>query len=1089
MIVKIIKFQIKERLTHWISLVFFLMLVFQGIWYTKGTFDYYVNDGVLMNAPSIFYQNFAGLGMLMVIMIVILTGGFLYKDIQHKTSGWVYTLPINEKKFFVGRFFAAYLVNIILAMGYFVGMLLVPYSGIGEAHRFGPAPIGQMLHGVLIFLLPNVLLFNSIIISTLVFTKKMAASYLAAFGVIILFLIGETTSGNSGFSPAILLGDPNGYVTIKAYLEGLTTLQKNTDYIQVSGYLLVNRLIWLSISIILFVLAYRKFSFKDFVNAGSKKKKKVREESTSKLTVWTIKIPIPKLTFGVFEQIKKSVSLSSLEFSNIVRPSSFRVIIGVLALMVILQNIMWNASFYIGPEVPLTSSMTYFRLPWGVIITILLMIWAGELFFKDKTINIWQITDALPVPVWVTQTSRLVAMIGVTFVLCASFIIIGILCQVAMGGFAQIDLPLYITDVLGYRWGWLNFASQICMVFFIGGLTGNRITTHILSVGIFFITIISFDQGLFEQVRYGFPLTPGLEDYSEMSGYGIWAKAGFWFYLMWAIVSITFVLLGILFWDRGVVVKWYSKLTFTGKQLNTYGKIAIVFLIGAFFALQSFIGKQAYSNGNFKSSDEENFEAADYELKYKKLKESAHPKYQEVYLKLDYYPEERKAIYNAELILVNPAAEPIEKLYLSFEDFITIEAIRDQSGELKLLSSDSVHHVFTYQLNSPLDSAARFILNIDARKQYIGFSQSGENPQPDLMFNGSYGNVHDFLPVIGYDEERELDINRDRVDNGLDKLESRMASLDDEVALKKDAFASDADWVTGKIALSTSSDQITLAPGKLMKQWTENERNYFEYHISKPAPFNWYIGSAEYVLLIEGKIGETDYQVLADDKHKFNTEIYQDAITKGITFVEKNLGSYPYKEVRLVEINRYHDERYAFTNVIAISEKEGWVADTKGLKERAYLYLTVVSELTKHWVNQHVHVADVQGADMLKVALPEAIALKFIEESLGIEAVNYLIDKKMELYGKEHNNEPNTEPSLLYADGADYLEINKGAIALYKLIGELGKQTFYETLREFGGNETNKQGYTTFKAFYEKLLAKLPVEKRQSIITEFEEVN
>lgn len=102
-ILSIIKNELKQRLFSWVTLIFFLMLVFQGIWYTKGTFDYFSNDGVLMNSPSIFYRNYAGMGMLMIIIIAVATGGVLYKEIQYKSAQWTYALPIKDKHFFLGR--------------------------------------------------------------------------------------------------------------------------------------------------------------------------------------------------------------------------------------------------------------------------------------------------------------------------------------------------------------------------------------------------------------------------------------------------------------------------------------------------------------------------------------------------------------------------------------------------------------------------------------------------------------------------------------------------------------------------------------------------------------------------------------------------------------------------------------------------------------------------------------------------------------------------------------------------------------------------------------------------------------------------
>lgn len=80
----------------------------------------------------------------------------------------------------------------------------------------------------------------------------------------------------------------------------------------------------------------------------------------------------------------------------------------------------------------------------------------GRAFFKDKTVNIWQITDSLPVPVWVTQLSRLAAVIGLSFILSVSFIVVSVLTQALLGGASYIDLGRFAEDLLLYRWAFLN---------------------------------------------------------------------------------------------------------------------------------------------------------------------------------------------------------------------------------------------------------------------------------------------------------------------------------------------------------------------------------------------------------------------------------------------------------------------------------------------------------------------------------------------------------------------------------------------------------------------------------------------------------
>ncbi|MEM7373671.1 MAG: ABC transporter permease [Bacteroidota bacterium] len=1070
-VLSIINSELKQRLASWISVIFFLMLVFQGIWYTKGSFDYFINEQVLMNAPSIFYRNFAGMGMLMVIIIAIVTGGVLYKDIQYKTAGWVYAMPISEKKFFLGRFIAAFLYLVIISTGLIVGHILVPFSGIGESHQFGPTPWGQMLHGWVLFTIPNLFFYVSLVFFSVVITRRAATGYLAVFLVVILFLIAQTSYETGGANEYVgyILGDPGGYVAAQYYSDLLTPIQKNNDYFPLSGYILQNRLLWGGLAMLLFLVTYRRFSFKYFIQAGIDKSRKVKEKHFIRSSE-SVFIPTVNRAFTTGHFIKKLWTLSKVEFLNIVRPLHFKIILGIVLLMVFLQNMTWNAHYYIGKEVPISSNMTYFRLQWGVFVTMLVIIWAGELFFKDKTINIWQITDSLPVPTWVTQVSKFVAIIGLSFVLSLSFIAMSIFTQVLLGGAAYIDVGRFAEDLLLYRWGFLNFVLYTSLTFVLASLTSNRLLTHILSVGIFLFLIISFDMGLMEQLKYGYALTPGIEDYSDISGYGIFQTSANWFFFMWLALAISFLLLGIWVWRRGADKRWAGRLSLTNKQLSWVAKGVLVGCFAAFISLFSYINTHAYRNGNFTAEEDQERLDAEYEKTYQYLAATGQPLYEHVDLSLDLFPSMRKAEYQMEARLSNPL---VDTLILNWPDFVDVRAISLNGQSLSTSKEDTEQNLSFYVIPETIKGDSSFRLSIEANKQYVGISQS--DFQADLTFDGSLGSIKDFLPTIGYDSEVELEKNRLRLAQGLEKLDSRMADVEDQAALERNIYASDAMKVTGTITISTHKDQVPFAPGILLSK-AEGERNVYQFSIDKATPFDWHIGSASYAVA-EGTASPVSYSILHNPSHTFNLELYHDALKKGIQYMDEILGIEELEEIRLVEVHKWQEDRYVFPNSIALSEKEGWVADTKGLKEKAYIYQTIGSGIAQLWVQQHLSIADVQGADMLAVALPEALGLSFVEHVLGSEAAKQIIEKKMDAYAKDRNNEPNQEPPLLYADGTDYLEMNKGAVTLYKVLQQIGIDAFVRVLLD----QPEEEGTITFHAIYHQIAAQLSEELKSEI--------
>ncbi|MEM0940874.1 MAG: ABC transporter permease [Bacteroidota bacterium] len=1065
-----------------------LVLAFQGIWYTKGTYDFYVNDALFINAAAIFYRNLAGGGMLVMIIVAMITGGVLYKDIQHKTALWFFAMPIREKEFFIGRFLSAYVINVLLVFGYVVGMLLTPYVGIGEPDRFGPAPLAQLLQGYIILLIPNLLLLTSAVFAFIVRFTKASAGYFGVFFIVMLFFVTESSNEPNPSFPILQLLDPFGFKATEFLVERMDVAAKNASFLPFSGYLLFNRLVWLMVSFLLILWSYKRSTFKGFLRKDGKESKldSHQEKSINIDTVYSqdefLKV---HTSFSIGDQFQKMLTLIRLEFLNVVRPISFRVVLGIVLLMVILLNLFLGADFLIGNTVPLTFTMTAFRLEVGVFIIILLMIWSSDLFFKERTANLWPIADALPVPTWTTLLSKFLAMVGVAGILSFFFMCIGVLAQILKGGAAYIDWSLYIYDIFGFQWGWLTYVLEIALVFFIAGLTGNRFMTHFISSGLFLMLILAHELGLVEQALFGYAVVPGLEGYSEMSGYGVWKLSAPWFYFMWLLAALLIICLGIFFWRRGSEFSFFQKFRRHNSQLGWPGKIVAVSALVSFIAVRAKVVNEVQVLGKYQTSYMIEANAADYEKTYSAIQETEQPKYRQVDLTIDFFPDEQMARYEASLVLISVDHQEVSSLYLNLPAFVTIESFTmSDAQELKQSQYDQRHGLAQYQI--PAEMANDTLrLELVATKQYLGFSQDEKDSRTDLSIKNVFGSIYDFLPVIGYDKSGELTANLKRKEYDLESRSSRMPSIDDKTALNNLAISPDAFWVNGTVRLSTVEGQQPLGPGQIVKSWSQDGRNYASFVIENPTPFNWCFGSFE-TKPKSMQIDSLQLSMWAFPKHPFNLVMYENAVEKSFTFIEKELGAFPFKELRLVEIPHYQEPFYAFPNTIAISEKEGWYADTTGLEERVYIYHTVASQMIQLWLQANVKVAAVQGADMLQKALPEAIALQVVSTTLGSEAVDLIIEKKKELYYKNRNNEPNAEPTLIYSDGAEYLESNKGVIALNNLINAVGVEVFVLTLKEWMSIQGD--GNAIFKSLYDQLYFKLKPEERKHISEVFEEV-
>ncbi|MEM1257323.1 MAG: hypothetical protein AAGH81_02255 [Bacteroidota bacterium] len=1064
MIGTIFRFEVLNRFKQPLFYIFFALMMFQAVWFLQGSYDVYINDATHMNGAASFYRSLSGGGIILTIVIALVSASALYRDIRYKTGSIVYTAAGNEKRFFIQKFLSAYVINLILGLGICAGLVLSPFMGLASPDKFGPTPWGQMVHGYLIFMATNLFVYTAFSIASLVVFKRISASYLSVFFITLLFFICETVRPLSSNVGPIQILDPSCFVYTTLAMDALPADAKNYSFISLNGFFWINRLLWMGLSTLYLTIAYKQFSFKRFIQKTVSSKKKNQKKTISpESPVGQKAMPknSPEISVKFKYLLQKVFRLSLLEFKNVVRTRGFKVLILVLSIAFFLMNLLWNASFFTGPSHPLTSIMTNTRITVGTWLTIVLMIWTTELLFKDRVHKFWQVKDALPIPAWTVVLPRAIAMGMVAFILAGMFVVFGIVVQLGKGAFQEIDMVLYLTDTLGYKWGWLNYLQMIAIVVLFAGLTANRFATHILSIWFFFFNMVNFDMEIIEELRFIYMFVPGVDDYSEMNGYGIWETSIFWFWLLWAIMSLIFVALGIYFWKRGAQFKWKEKITLRGNQLNWIGRGTVLVLVAAFVGLQSFIIANVNDLGNFESKKEGREKAAAYEKKYKKIAAQSQPKIMGLDLNMDFYPNVREVKFTAKMTLTNRTDASINILYLNVPDFTTFSKIKINQRKLEPIWYDEELDVMALALDMPQHTSAE--LEIQGSRVHQGFTQDKFTQQPEVTYNGSFLGVHDFLPVFGYNEDKELTENRYRGDWKLDKLETRMAPVENQIALKQSVFAVDALRPIGTVTLSTQKNQVAVAPGHLNKTWQENNRNYYEYKVNNPSPFNWHFASAAYAKNSK-KHQNLEMHILHHPPHHYNVDFYQKSVSATYDFISAQLGQYPYKEMRVLEIPFYQEPMYAFSNVIAISEREGWFADRGSLENKSYLTYVVASQMLAHWIYERVVIANVQGADMLRYALPQCLSLQVVEEQHGEEAVQLLITKKQGLYFRDRGNEPNQEPPLLYADGIDYLEPNKGALALYDLSQKLGFNIFNKILRNWSHNR--KKGYATFSELY-----------------------
>jgi hypothetical protein len=168
------------------------------------------------------------------------------------------------------------------------------------------------------------------------------------------------------------------------------------------------------------------------------------------------------------------------------------------------------------------------------------------------------------------------------------------------------------------------------------------------------------------------------------------------------------------------------------------------------------------------------------------------------------------------------------------------------------------------------------------------------------------------FPHIGYIEDVELQDRNKRRKYGLKPIE-RAKPPTDMQARMDNAISRESDWINLDTTVSTSADQIALAPGYLQREWTQNGRRYFHYKTTAPILGFWSYLSARYQVKKDtwkAADGTTiPIEIYYDAKHPYNVDRMIDGVKKSLDYFTKNFSPYQHKQVRILEFPGYARSR------------------------------------------------------------------------------------------------------------------------------------------------------------------------------------
>ncbi len=303
-------------------------------------------------------------------------------------------------------------------------------------------------------------------------------------------------------------------------------------------------------------------------------------------------------------------------------------------------------------------------------------------------------------------------------------------------------------------------------------------------------------------------------------------------------------------------------------------------------------------------------------------------------------------------------------------------------------------------------------------------------------------------PQIGYQSGNELLDRNKRKKYGL-KEKAELPALERNCTedCMNAYISNNSDWVNVDTMISTSPDQIAIAPGSLIREWMESGRRYFEYKLDHVG-FNYYsFLSARYTVARDNWNG-VSIEVYYLKEHPWNVPKMLSAVRKSLEYYSRNFGPYPQKEARIIEFPRIASFAQGFQGTMPYAESIGFIANLEHPDDIDKVYYVVAHEMGHQWWAHQVIGANMEGATSLSETLAQYSALMVMEKQYGRDAMRKFLQYEMDDYLKSRGKELLKERPLLRVQASQgYIHYSKGAVVMYYLRDLIGEDAVNKALR------------------------------------------
>lgn len=992
--------------------------------------------GLFRNAA---YATLRNAVMFSVVFMFVTTSFVANAVIRDDETGFgpiIRSTKITKFEYLMGRFLGAFTVAALCMLIVPVASLLGALMPWANPANLGPNRITDHLFTYFVIALPNILIHASILFALATITRSMMATYL---GVIVFmggFLSLQGAFDRPQLENAVAIAEPFGARALSDIVRYWTTAERNTTLPDLTGALLYNRLLWVSVALICLAATFRAYRFSDRgISRRERKKQKLAQRAAVEISAAAQLPSLPDPQHGASALRALWWMRTKFELRQVIVSPAFPVLMAWGMFTTIFVLLTQRYPDY-RPEYPTTLSLIPEIQDAFLLIPLIVAIYyAGELVWRERDRRMHEIIDAAPLPNWAYVIPKTTALA----VLFASMLLVNATASIALQlslGFTDVQLGQYLLwYVLPASFDSLLLAA---LAIFVHALSPQKAVGW--AVMVLFVIWREMNQYL-NHTLLNYGQTPDVP-LSDFNGAATFWMGGWTLRMYWGAFAVLLLLAAHLLWRRGTEVRLKPRLARARRRLaGAPGWVAAGTLL-----LFLTTGAYAYYNTNvlneYTTQEEAGAAMAEYERRFGKYRDLPQPTLEELTLDVALHPSQRLAVTKGRYLLRNLNAQPVRDIHVRLIGREDMQLTSVAISGARLIANDRRYDYRIYRLARPMQPGEELLLDFETRRQQRGFRNDVQ--ATTLVHNGTFLTDTSLMPVVGMNNAGLHQDPETRRKYGLTG-EIHPPRLEDLSATTRQSFANA--WMKkSDITLSTDADQTPIAPGSKVSDVTREGRRTARFVATAPIRPRFSVQSARYAEK-HRKHGGVDLGVYYHPRHAWNVDRMLDAMVASLDYYQTNFGPYQFDHFRVVEFPGYHGYAQAFAGTIPFSESVGFIADYNKPETIDYVTGITAHEFAhQYWPNQMMG-AEMEGYTFFVETLAQYSAQMVMKKLHGEDQVRRYLQFELDRYLEGRGWSDGAEVPLIRVLGQDHLSYRKGAMAMFLLQKRLGEDAVNRALR------------------------------------------